>query len=46
MTSDRPYRPAGSREYAMSELIRCSNTQFDPRAVEAFLRVLNTFSDK
>jgi putative nucleotidyltransferase with HDIG domain/PAS domain S-box-containing protein len=46
MTSDRPYRPARSRDYAMSELIRCSNTQFDPHAVEAFLRVLNTFNDK
>ncbi|MFZ3137685.1 MAG: HD domain-containing phosphohydrolase [Thermodesulfovibrionales bacterium] len=41
MTSDRPYRLAPPREYAISELKRCSGTQFDPQAVEAFLSVLN-----
>jgi len=40
MTSDRPYRHAPPREYAISELKRCSGTQFDPQAVEAFLAVL------
>jgi len=40
MTSDRPYRPAPSREYAMSELKKYSGIQFDPQAVEAFLRIL------
>jgi PAS domain S-box-containing protein/putative nucleotidyltransferase with HDIG domain len=42
MTSDRPYRSAGTREYAISELKRCSNTQFDAKAVDAFLRLLRT----
>jgi HD-GYP domain-containing protein (c-di-GMP phosphodiesterase class II) len=41
MTSDRPYRPAGIKKYAVAELKRCSGTQFDPVAVKAFLRVLN-----
>ncbi|MBI5674795.1 MAG: HD domain-containing protein [Nitrospirae bacterium] len=40
MTSDRPYRPAPGREHAISELKRCSGTQFDPKVVEAFLKVL------
>jgi putative nucleotidyltransferase with HDIG domain/PAS domain S-box-containing protein len=40
MTSDRPYRPASAREYAISELKRCSGTHFDPKIVEAFLKVL------
>jgi len=40
MTSDRPYRPAPSREYAISELKKYSGIQFDPQAVEAFLRIL------
>ncbi len=43
MTADRPYRPAPSKEYAFSELIRCSDTQFDPKAVEAALKVLKKF---
>jgi putative nucleotidyltransferase with HDIG domain/PAS domain S-box-containing protein len=41
MTSDRPYRPSPPKEYAISELTKCSGTQFDPQAVEAFLSVLN-----
>jgi len=40
MTSDRPYRPAPPPEYAISELKRCKGTQFEPQAVEAFLRFL------
>jgi len=40
MTSDRPYRPAPPRDYALSEIRRCSGTQFDPIAAAAFLRVL------
>jgi putative nucleotidyltransferase with HDIG domain len=40
MSSNRPYRPAPPREYAISELKKCSGTQFDPQAVEAFLTVL------
>ncbi|HDH01020.1 MAG TPA: HD-GYP domain-containing protein, partial [Nitrospirae bacterium] len=40
MTSDRPYRPAPSREYAVSEFKKYSGIQFDRKVVEAFLKVL------
>lgn len=40
MTATRPYRPALGREYAMAELRRCAESQFDPEVVKAFLRVL------
>lgn len=40
MTTDRPYRPAPGKEYAIVEFKRCSGTQFDPQVVEAFLKVL------
>jgi len=41
MTSDRPYRPARNKEYAISELKICSGTQFDPTVVKAFLEILD-----
>lgn len=37
MTSDRPYRQRLSFNEAKSEIVQMSGTQFDPRAVEAFL---------
>ncbi len=37
MTSSRPYRKARTHEYALEEMVRCSNTQFDPEVVKAFL---------
>ncbi len=37
ITSRRPYRPAQPYEAAKTEIERCTGTQFDPRAVEAFL---------
>jgi len=37
MTSDRPYRPALSRDEALAEVERCSGTQFDPEIVRIFL---------
>ncbi len=40
MTADRPYRPSPGKEYAISEFKRYEGTQFDPRVVEAFLKVL------
>jgi putative nucleotidyltransferase with HDIG domain len=40
MTSERPYRPAPPMAYAISEIKRCSGTQFDPVAAEAFLKVI------
>ncbi|PIW90675.1 MAG: hypothetical protein COZ93_00855 [Nitrospirae bacterium CG_4_8_14_3_um_filter_44_28] len=41
MTADRPYRPSPGKEYAISELKRCNGTRFDPRVVEAFLKVIS-----
>lgn len=37
MTSSRPYRVAKTHEFAIEELKRCSNTQFDGEVVMAFL---------
>ncbi|MFA5140378.1 MAG: HD domain-containing phosphohydrolase [Elusimicrobiota bacterium] len=39
MLSDRPYRKALSRETAMAELRKMAGTQFDPKVIEAFLRI-------
>jgi putative nucleotidyltransferase with HDIG domain/PAS domain S-box-containing protein len=41
MTADRPYRPSPGKEYAVSELTRCSGTQFDNQVVEVFLKLLH-----
>jgi len=41
MISRRPYREPMSKEQAEQELLRCSGSQFDPRIVAAFLRVLS-----
>ena len=49
MTTDRPYRPALSFDQVLTELRRCSGTQFDPRLVDVFCRsaavrrVINTW---
>lgn len=40
MVSDRPYRPLRSREYAITELKRCSSKQFDPYVIEAFMNTM------
>ncbi len=37
MTANRPYRKATSKDYAISELIKHSNTQFDGRLVQIFI---------
>lgn len=39
MTSERPYRKALSHEDAISEIKRCSGTQFDPQMVDYFLKL-------
>ncbi len=44
MTADRPYRKAPGKDYAVSELIRCSGTQFDPAVVMEFLKIAGDFS--
>ena len=44
MTSARPYRPNPlSKEEAVEEIQKSIATQFDPRVVEAFLKVVNRF---
>lgn len=40
MTADRPYRSSPGVEFAINELKRCSGSQFDPRVVELFMKVL------
>jgi putative nucleotidyltransferase with HDIG domain len=39
LTSERPYRPAQGPKDAMSEIVRCAGTQFDPMIVRAFEHV-------
>lgn len=39
MTSDRAYRASLPAEEAVSEILRCSGTQFDPELVSVFLSV-------
>ncbi|HEY4485665.1 MAG TPA: HD domain-containing phosphohydrolase [Nitrospiria bacterium] len=39
MTTNRPYRKALTVSMAREEIVRCSGTQFDPRVVEAFLKI-------
>jgi len=40
MITHKPYRPAKSIEDAVAEIKRNSGTQFDPKVVEAFLKVI------
>ncbi|HWP35189.1 MAG TPA: HD domain-containing phosphohydrolase [Thermodesulfobacteriota bacterium] len=42
MTSDRPYRRALPFSAAVAEIVRYSGTQFDPKVVEAFKRIVPT----
>jgi diguanylate cyclase (GGDEF)-like protein/putative nucleotidyltransferase with HDIG domain len=42
MTSDRPYRDAPGREFAIAELTRHAGTQFDPRIVHALCRAVGS----
>ncbi len=45
MTSNRIYRTAPGKAFAVEELTRCSGTQFDSNVVRAFLEVLNEIKD-
>jgi len=46
MTSDRPYRKSLSYDVAIDELKKGSGTQFDPKIVNAFLKVLESEKNK
>ncbi len=41
MTADRPYRKALGSDYAIEELKRCKNSQFDGELVDAFVEMHN-----
>jgi HD-GYP domain-containing protein (c-di-GMP phosphodiesterase class II) len=41
LTSDRPYRSARTKQQAIDEMLRCVETQFDPRVLAAFLDSLD-----
>ncbi len=45
MTSERPYRESVSKEEALNELQDFSGTQFDPKVVIAFVKLMNERSD-
>lgn len=40
MISNRPYRKALTKEEAIEEIKKCSGTQFDPKLVEIFLKIV------
>ncbi len=40
MIDKRVYKEPVSRQAALEELIACAGSQFDPRVVEAFIRLL------
>ncbi len=42
ITSDRPYRPAGTHHFAVKEITRCSGTQFDPEVIEHMLEIFKS----
>lgn len=42
MVSGRPYKKARSLKEAITELRRCSGTQFDPQLVEMFIQILDS----
>ena len=42
MGSTRPYRTKRTKEYIISELARCSGSQFDPQIVSVFTELINS----
>jgi diguanylate cyclase (GGDEF)-like protein len=44
MVSDRPYRSGLTVRDALAETIRCAGEQFDPRVVDAFISVQESFA--
>jgi PAS domain S-box-containing protein len=45
LQSDRPYRPAWSRQKALAYLEESAGTQFDPAVVKAFIKLVQNASD-
>jgi len=43
LCSDRPYRPAWSKEQALSYIKSLSGVHFDPKVVDAFLKVIGEY---
>lgn len=41
MRSNRPYRKAYSKEYAIKELKRCAGKEYDPKIVGLFISIIN-----
>jgi HD-GYP domain-containing protein (c-di-GMP phosphodiesterase class II) len=44
--SDRPYRPAFTRENALAFILAEKGTSFDPRVVEAFVEMIRNCRDE
>lgn len=42
MTTSRVYRPAMDKQTAIKEIVRCAGTQFDPKIVDVFLKIVAT----
>lgn len=40
MKADRPYRTGRTMEFIIEEFKRCSGTQFDPKIIDAFLKLM------
>jgi HD-GYP domain-containing protein (c-di-GMP phosphodiesterase class II)/CheY-like chemotaxis protein len=41
ITTNRPYRPAQSIDYAKQEILKASGSQFDPEVIKAFISALD-----
>lgn len=46
LTTERPYKKALSKEAAIKEIERCTSTQFDPKVVAVFKKIIGDFKDK
>ena len=46
LSSDRPYRPAWSRESVLEHIRQNSGTHFDPDLVPVFIELLQEYSEK
>ena len=43
LTTERPYKKAYSKKEAIKEIAKCSGTQFDPKVVKIFNKVINAY---